>query len=564
MTGTETVDVDTAGGHAIAWLRDRRSSRLLLLTGPEQSAPTLLAAVLVTAAAELPADARIHAQASARGLTPRVLAWVLAAQLGRCVAEPGDLARQLAADRRPVTLLIAELDAAVPGHDGFGRDALLDEVLRPLLSLEHVRLILATGNVADVAPEDVPATILAVEPEPDPDPNASAAEQSQPERRRALDGVASDPRMLLTAPPVDLAVAAELAWPDLAPASRMQWTSFGQAVTVASLTQPERAALWHAAAVATGDDALATALSPYLTGATFTARWARWRPTEAPAELDAGSGWIGPVLALAAPRRSDDGQVLAADALGRMHALDSATGSENGVHEAPSQSSGALVCMDTGALLAVSPDGAVILHEQTAAAEDEGRIADILAPDRSPAAHIRTAVTAPREQITTSATSLAATSDGNTLVVGDAAGGIHVFDLASRRFTSQLLQRHVGPVTTVSAIRMADTGDLAIISGARDGRLELSTFGAGPGGGTVAQRGTPVTAVSASESAYGPVVASAWADGMILLHSLTTRRQLAAIPLGWAPTCVLVTGDGAIIVGGPMGLLCLDLPRLPA
>jgi hypothetical protein len=581
-TDSATIELDAAGKSAVAWLRDRHSPRLLLLTGPDQSGPTLLAAALTSVSEELPGEARIHAQASARGLPPRVLAWVLAAQLGHCAAEPVDLARLLAADRRPVTMLIAELDAAGPFQDGQGREAVLNELLRPLLGLSHVRLIVATGNPADLA-DDSTATVLAVEPDLDSDPgrdydgtDPSQPEQPSQQQRQQpwlLDGVPlsslqaegrlpkllTDPRILLTSSPLDLAVAAELAWPQLTAAARMQWTSFGQAIALADLTRPERAALWHAAAVATRDDALATALTPYLTDAPFTARWARWHPLEAPTGL--GAGWTGPVLALAAGRGpGGDGHVLAADALGRIHTLDSATGRELGGHETQPQSNAALVGLDTGAVLAVNPDGAVtlLLHEPAAGADETNRIADLIAPDRSPTAHVRAAVTALREQATIPATALAAAPDGSVLALGDAAGSIHVFDLTSREFTAQLLQLHTGPVTAISAIRTSGTGELIVVSGARDGRVELITVAGQLGGGTFVQRATPVTALCAAESASGPVVASAWADGMILVHSLITHQQLAAVPLGWSPGSVLITTEGAILAGGLRGLLCLD------
>jgi hypothetical protein len=403
----------------VGWLTDDApgTPRLLLVTGPRGAGKTF---TLAWAASELAvraeaADDERFAWVSARGLTPRVLAWLLAGQLGVAVegaaglapaiagrlrgsaagekgsdgknaglglgpgigggslkaspvdadgdidgdgaagsdrsippgppadsdhpaatAIPGSrsatwdvLAATLAAGYEVgrwsrVTILISELDLAGHLRDGSARQAVVAELLAPLLAVPGVRLIVESGQTdlldvavaAGAAGAEASATVVdlgearwtdraefaawlddlvpsggAAAPQAYPNPTKAREILSLASKRHAGLLAASDERpWKLAAVPFDVAfregiadqivlepanlvlvqqpalsTAIDALGSAVAPGTRAAWRVAGQALTT-SATIPERAAILHGAALAVGDHALAEAVAPYTSG----------------------------------------------------------------------------------------------------------------------------------------------------------------------------------------------------------------------------------------------------------------------------------------------------------
>ena len=322
---------DSIGRLAVSWLWDSGEKRVLLLTAPDDGdagdGSTLLAATLAELSPEMPERSRPHAQASARGLNPRVLAWVLAAQLDLCADSPADLARQLAADPRPVTLLVAELDASGPGQIGWETRPIVDELLRPLLAVPGLRLVVQTGHPGLFGPD---ADILAVPAYPGMDsaPRPRLAVLGTTTVQDALMGgwlvdLCGNPGIAAEANPTTLAVAATTVLRHLPGAVQTQIETFGQGLITTE--PPFSYVLHHAAAVATGDEGLQKALEPHIAHLPMRAAWARWRPEPGLVTAD----WPGAVARLT-PAADGSRTFQMTDQSGRTHILDLDDGTERG------------------------------------------------------------------------------------------------------------------------------------------------------------------------------------------------------------------------------------------
>ncbi|NUR57498.1 MAG: hypothetical protein HOV87_02120 [Catenulispora sp.] len=322
---------DSTGRLAVSWLWDSGDRQVLLLTAPDDGetgdGSTLLAATLAELSPEMPERSRLHAQASARGLNPRVLTWILAAQLDLCADSPADLARQLAADPRPVTLLVAELDASGPGQLGWETRPIVDELLRPLLKVPGLRLVVQTSHSGLFGTD---ADVLAVPAYPgiDPDPHARLAVLGTTTVQDALMGgwlvdLCANPHIAAEANPTTLAVAATTVLNHLPGAVQTQIETFGQGLITTE--PPSSYLLHHAAAVATADEELQKALEPHIAHLPMRAAWARWRPEPGLVTPD----WPGAVSHLA-PSADDPHTFLMTDRSGRTHVLDLTAGTELG------------------------------------------------------------------------------------------------------------------------------------------------------------------------------------------------------------------------------------------
>ncbi|MEY9929433.1 hypothetical protein ABH926_004073 [Catenulispora sp. GP43] len=309
-----------------------------------------------SASASAGAGAGAGAGASARSRVPgsRSATWDLSAGVAEPLHEAGRWSR--------VTILISELDLAGHLRDGSAREAVLAQLIAPLLAVPGVRLIVesAHADVVDVAARaDSSATVIdlgehrwtdraefaawlddlvpsggAAAPQAYPNPTKAREILSLASKRHAGLLAASDERpWKLAAVPFDVAfregiadqivlepanlvlvqqpalsTAIDALGSAVAPGTRAAWRVAGQALTN-STTVPERAAILHGAALAVGDHALAEAVAPYTRGTRPSdgapvgdpIPWlTRWAGWRPlPPDTPRPTPWPGPVAALA-------------------------------------------------------------------------------------------------------------------------------------------------------------------------------------------------------------------------------------------------------------------------
>ncbi|TDD25205.1 hypothetical protein E1287_37475 [Actinomadura sp. KC06] len=140
-----------------AWLTDVLRPRLCVVTGAPGTGKSHLTAW--TALADTGPVRAVHAMISARGMTPHALAWALAEQLSVAGGSPDVVVAGIAADRRPATVVIGELDEAGPACDGSAAPAIITGLLDPLLESQHVRL-LVEGRPEVLSAFTVPAEVV--------------------------------------------------------------------------------------------------------------------------------------------------------------------------------------------------------------------------------------------------------------------------------------------------------------------------------------------------------------------------------------------------------------------
>lgn len=148
---------DPAAAAVRAWLTDVLRPRLCAVTGAPGTGKSHLTAWAALADAG-PVRA-VHAMISARGMTSHTLAWALAEQLSVAGGSPEAVVAGIAADRRPATVVVAELDESGPSCDGSAAPAIITGLLDPLLEFQHVRL-LVEGRAEFLSAFTVPAEVV--------------------------------------------------------------------------------------------------------------------------------------------------------------------------------------------------------------------------------------------------------------------------------------------------------------------------------------------------------------------------------------------------------------------
>lgn len=148
---------DPAGRAVRTWLTDVLRPRLCVVTGAPGSGKSHLTAW--AALTDTGPVRAVHAMLSARGMTAHGLAWALAEQLSVPGRSPETVVANIAADRRPATIVISELDESGPGCDGAAAPAIIAGLLDPLLDAQHVRL-LTEGRAEALAAFTVPAEVV--------------------------------------------------------------------------------------------------------------------------------------------------------------------------------------------------------------------------------------------------------------------------------------------------------------------------------------------------------------------------------------------------------------------
>ncbi|MFB7514698.1 hypothetical protein [Streptomyces sp. NPDC056144] len=302
---------------------------------------------------------------------------------------------------------------------------------------------------------------------------------------------------------------------------RSAWLRAGQSLCRAQ--PPADRALVLLAALGDGaDPRLRPALAELAAGSAWRLSWARHRGDLTPP-------WPGPVAVLGVA----DGTLLVGDRTGTVRLL----------HEADASPAGRLAHSVPGRVtaLAPAPDGTVLLLD------DRGRLHAVRG-------------TAPRppylERLTEAVSATLARHPGTALaaiagsvVVGDRLGSVHAFGLTGLYQTAA----HSGRVTAVAAV---ESETPFVCSGGADGSVRLWTPGRDPRTEPLAERRAPVVSLHATETPHGPLVAAAWADGLVELLRPEGGPTLSFRP-GPPVRAVAVTGTGALLVGTDESLVRL-------
>ncbi|MFF6835486.1 WD40 repeat domain-containing protein [Streptomyces sp. NPDC012438] len=540
-TGTEP-----GAAALLGWLTDPDAPRICLVTGAPGSGKTALLGWL---AAHGPRSGRPRRR-SARVLVPLAgqsvlgVTWTVADRLGVVAGTPGDLVDALATgEARPTgrtVLLLTDLHAAAePGA--------LARLVAELAGVGRVRLVVE-------ARDDTPALtalradrrVAVVDLDGDPGPLDAAGEPAArplPDLSDPAAVCAADPLLVTTAyvtgsAPAGVPGTLDGPEPSGRPGEtaaddhgglRTAWMRAGQSLCRAQ--PPAERALVLLAALGDGaDPRLRPALADLAAAAPWRLRWARHRGDLTPP-------WPGPVAVLGAAGGPLEGTLLVSDRTGTVRLL----------HEADASSAGRLAHTVPGriAALAPAPDGTVLILD------DRGRLHAVrgTAPRPPYLERLTEAVSATLARHP--GTALAAI--GGSVVVGDRLGSVHAFGLTGLHQAAS----HSGRVTAVAAV---ESETPFVCSGGADGTVRLWTPGRDPRPEPLAERRSPVVSLHAAETPHGPLVAAAWADGIVELHRPEGGPKLSFRP-GPPVRAVAVTGSGSLLVGTDESLLCLAARR---
>ncbi|RSS42240.1 hypothetical protein [Streptomyces sp. WAC08241] len=539
-TGTEP-----GAAALLGWLTDPDAPRLCLVTGAPGSGKTALLGWL---AAHGPRSGRPRRR-PARVLVPLAgqcalgAAWTVADRLGVVAGTPGDLVDALAtSEARPagrVVLLLTDLHAAAE-PDALAR------LVTDLAGVGRVRLVVeARDDTPALAALRADRRVAVVDLDGGPGPLDPAGEPARPlpDLSDPAAVCAADPLLVTTAyvtgsAPAGVPGTLDGPEPSGRPGEtvaddhgglRTAWMRAGQSLCRAQ--PPAERALVLLAALGDGaDPRLRPTLAGLAAAAPWRLRWARHRGDLTPP-------WPGPVTVLGSAGGPLEGTLLVGDRTGAVRLL----------HEADASSAGRLAHAVPGriAALAPAPDGTVLLLD------DRGRLHTVRG-------------TAPRppylERLTEAVSATLARHPGTALaaiagsvVVGDRLGSVHAFGLTGLHQAAS----HSGRVTAVAAVESATP---FVCSGGADGTVRLWTPGRDPVPEPLAERRSPVVSLHAAETPHGPLVAAAWADGLVELHRPEGGPKLSFRP-GPPVRAVAVTGSGSLLVGTDESLLCLAATR---
>lgn len=515
-------------------------SRVCLVRGARRTGKSQLLAWFLAGSASHP-SAAVHATVLAEGLFTDAAAWDLGRQLGYGPLAPDRLLERLAVDRRPLLLLVVDLHRS--GRGPANRPAaepatLVQDLLVPLLELPQTRAVVEVGGtelldgladvgavtVIDVGDEPVTEAVEAVEAPPGEyastahlprNPEGRVRWDQVPEtvREHALDWaltapepavgpLLTDPGFLLHGSAVSIAACLADERIPTPPGLRQTWRLAAPQLSDGEYDTAERAAVLHTATLESSPT-LARYLLPLVADHAYAAVWAR---------QDAA------VTALAAPP-GKPGTLLAADALGSLSELDSATGRY--IAPAPVTVAGTLrplsmaACGEHGLLL-LSDTGA--LHR---ASEDAGGVLGHLATH-----HGRAALGDPNLR----PTALGVSPCGNFAVIGDEAGSVHVWSLEASGTAPRSRSLHSAPVTAVTCLSLPGEGQTLVMSAAMDGTVRLWETSGDPMPSPVEQRPALATAMATEQIPQGPLLAVAWNDASLHLWHLPSG-SVRVLPL---------------------------------
>ncbi|MHA6762519.1 ATP-binding protein [Streptacidiphilus sp. PAMC 29251] len=575
MTGSDSGDDsgDVGGLPAAPLLLDWAARtdagcpRLCLVTGGRGSGKSRLLAWLLASSVNHPLTT-IHATVPASGQTARTLAWEIGRQLGYGPLDPAALLARLAADPRPVRMLIPDLHRSGRGPADLPAarpETAFTELVLPMLALPQVRIAVEVDRRDLLPSTDGAAEALLLELPAGPSADAGHDESLDAEplpptgdwrtagarlRENALDqalahGTAArllaDPGFLVHGSAV--AITAVLADERITAPRRLRevWESAGPVLAGGGLDDRSRAAVLHAAALG-HDPLLAEFLRPLAETSAWTAVWSH------PALHTAAATLLGDDLVLADPagrlQRHDPatGALIARISTDPLHPVTRMTAvSENSLLTADAQGRLAVLCTDPQGTLPIAVSRLAQRHNAAALAD-------------------------PEAAATAVACSLA--DDSRPLAVADARGGFQLRSTgpaAPEAAEPRGGQLHRSPVSAVAVL--SDPGssmpDL-VLTGGLDGSVRLWDSRSGSAMPEPVERRNAVpTALAITDSKAGPVLAVAWSDRLLHLWQLFEGR-LVVLPLLQDAHTLTLTSGGLLSHGGPQGTgaLRLDLEAL--
>lgn len=554
-------DKRAPGQQLLDWAADGEGPRLCLVRGAEGSGKSGLLAWLLAGTVGRP-GITVHATVPSAGLTTESFAWELGRQLGYGPLSPARLLDQVAADERPLLLLIPDLHRAGAGPADLpsaAPETLVTELLEPLLVIPHLRAAVEVGRSGLLTTDGVEVVdlgdgvgkgpdqasygdlVATVPHTPDDRPDWSRAPDAV--RRRILDvalrtddegaavrGLLADPGFLVHGSAA--ALTATLADERIPVPGRLRevWRRAAPELTAYHTDSAERAALLHAAAVGT-DPHLTEYLRPLAQRHWWSAVWAR------------------PDLSVTALAQLPGGEhrLLASDPAGRLRTYDVESGASVGtaspfVHPTPVRPRSVAPRDARSALLLDGSDALLpfVTEDDPTTAFALGRIAE----------HHGSAALDQEESLVTALGSGGSRSP--YAVVGDRGGTVHVWSLGEYQDVPRSYRVHEQPVTAVTCVDTADGLTLTFSAGA-DGSVRLWEISAEPMPVPVQQRRYRTTALAATDTPAGPVLAVAWSDGELhLWHVLSGRVRV----LPWLHGCdtLAMTPEGLLVLGNAEGL----------
>ncbi|MFE7612789.1 WD40 repeat domain-containing protein [Streptomyces celluloflavus] len=547
--------------------------RLCLLRGGRASGKSYLLAWFLAGSAGHPRTAA-HAAVPSDGLTADALAWEMGRQLGYGPLPPHRLLNRVAADQRPLLLLLPDFHLAGRGHadqQSVAPQEILDELLFPLVQFPHVRAVVEAGSTDILSTSDHHVIDLGEAPFPGaarPSPAAPdfaslfagvpRTADGRPDWSRAPrtvrkiildtalhtddDGAAvrallADPGFLVHGPTTGITAALHSAATPAPPGLRAIWDRAAPQLSDVDHSDNERGALLHAASLGTS-----TTLSEYLRPLAERHRWtATWAQHGVPA-------------ATHSQLPGNDGRLLLSDPLGRLHTHDPATGHRTGMLPSPPaiRPTG-IAGSGTDALLLLDETG--LLHPLTP--DEESMAATVLGHIASHHSHALLTSDTHRP------TALGSCPQSSLVAIGDASGAVHLWSLAEYRPTPRTCRLHTVPVTAVTCLRLPGEDLTFTISAAFDGSIRLWETSQRPMESPVDQRPALVTALAAAGTPVGPLLAAAWNDSEIhLWHILSGKVHI--LPTLYRCSALALTPTGQLTVSGPDGFhaIQLDLDRL--
>ncbi|MEY9943518.1 hypothetical protein [Kitasatospora sp. GAS1066B] len=546
--------------------QDGAAPRLCLITGGPGAGKSHLLAWLLAGSDSDPRTT-VHATVPAGGQIAQTVAWELGHQLGYGPLSPEDLIARVAADPRPLRLLLPDLHHAGRGPADLPTarpQDVVERLVAPLLALPHVRAAVEVGQLDllpaqgaltldlgptaydPTAPEapGAPGTADPFGTRTDNTPLADWRTAPAALRERALDrALAAGTAVTLLKDPGFLvhgslaAITATLGDERLPLPARLRtvWECAAPALSTPAVTDPERAAILHAAALG-ADPRLAEFLRPLAGSNRWNASWAQ--PT-----FRASSAALLPAATPAAER------LVTVDPLGRvrLHRADDGALIRR-VTVDPKLRPTVVAAAAADRLLALDADG--ILHPLMVGEAGSG------GADTHYLALHHNAITV--ESASNRPTAIG--SSAGRFVVGDDDGRVHLWSLTTLQSGPRTNRLHRTAITAVDCAVLPDTGVTLLVSAGLDGTVRLWDSASGAAMPEPVERRTTAvpTALALAETAAGPVLAVAWSDQRLHLWQLFEGR-LTPLPLLHPATALALRGDATLIVAGERGATALRL-----
>ncbi|MGV9251735.1 hypothetical protein [Streptomyces sp. NPDC003697] len=543
---------EPAAAALLSWLGDPRAPGLAVVTGSAGSGKSRLLAWLIGHGTRpgTVGERRIHGFVPLPGQTATTAAWMLGEQLSIAARSPGDLLAALAADRRRTVVALPELHSAEqPGP-------LVDLVL-DLASLEHVRILVEVRSGTEWAQALTAAPCARMDlDEPrwtdearreawdaahPGGPAGPVGQEPEPEQPFDLD----DPASVCAGDPWSVTTAYERS-EESHGGLRAAWLRAGASLT---REQPaaERALVLLAALGDAADPRLPAVLDSVARDASWSVVWHRVRGDVTPP-------WPGPVRSLVTGTGPLAGQLVVADHQGTVRVLDAESARSTG--RLPHSVPGVRAVTEHGDGTVGVLDEHGLLHSQRAAESAQRKgLAALLDDGPSAREQLLDAVREYTRRRLETVTTL--TGAGDRVVLGDAAGTVHVVAVGAEPRTATL---HRGRVTAVAgtALPVSAEGDTVTLlyTGGADGTVRAWAPHTDPMPEPVAARDCAVDAVAVAAADAGLVLAIAWADGLVEHRALDDDRLRTFHP-GSRAHALAFTAEGDLVVGTDEALVRL-------